>query len=67
MCRTRFRIEDIEGAMDIMAQERNWLSEVEFNSNEFFILDSQCVTKLKQRAKENESGKFRTCIQLSWN
>ena len=65
MCRTRFRIEDIEGAMDIMAQERNWLSEVEFNSNEFFILDSQCVTKLKQRAKENESGKFRTCIHFS--
>ena len=53
MSRTRFGIEDVEGTVNIMAQENIGLSEVEFNSNEFLILDAQCVTKLKQGAKAN--------------
>ena len=43
----------------------NLNSEVEINQKDLFLLDKTWIEKIKKLAKENISGKYRTCIHKS--
>ena len=40
-------------------------SEVEVNQDDFFIINSESIARIKNKAQHNASGKYRTCIHRS--
>lgn len=40
-------------------------SEVEVNQDDFFVMNSESIARIKNKAQRNASGKYRTCIHRS--